>query len=373
MRPPTVVSHSAHTLLDYYIHISPRIVRYLSVSCTKSSIITIAYLLSGADNKVVIAQPLQQFYSDPHARKEKRIYHRMATGLQIAQNKNQDMRFLTLTTSKTRVYNKKGKIRTLIMSWQILRQRISRATMKKDGFIGFNLNKYYNLQTHEGNGVSHIVFWGGRYIPQKWLSRNWQEIHGAFQVNIQYIQKKRGKINGIVGYLIGNYLLNQPIKRMSYGWGWAWLGFCKSWDKVKSIYGRVGLRTRKGVFIFKGIPSFHYYFTQVTHYRINYPIWEKMMLKRDCTQTVTFWRGVLWDHPKTSRQTKFFTPSRGFNKNFFEKSDLPSKITAKKQLVIKSVKSSLRIGDFDSLSDYANVLLKNQRANIGYGSDMSAT
>lgn len=163
----------------------------------------------------------------------------MATGLQIARNRDMDMRFMTLTTSRNRAVDRNGNVRTLRQSFQNLRNRIFRATVEKAGFQGFKLNRYYCLRTSEGNGVLHIIFWGGNFIPVDWLSRTWEKIHGAYIVNIEYVHNKFKTVNGLVGYLLDRYLLNQPIERMSYGWMWAWLGFCKSWNNVKDIYGHL--------------------------------------------------------------------------------------------------------------------------------------
>jgi hypothetical protein len=35
---------------------------------------------------------------------------------------------------------------------------------------------------------------------------------------------------------IVNYLQSQKTLRMSYGWKWVWLGFCKSWEHIKFVY-----------------------------------------------------------------------------------------------------------------------------------------
>lgn len=155
------------------------------------------------------------------------------TGLTIAVNNNAKMRFLTLTSANTQK-------RSIKKSFDVLRKRIRRAKIydkkgyKKDGFQGFNFNRYFCLRTSEGNGVLHIIYWG-QYIPIQWLKKNWFDIHGAYQVNIQLLKQKYG-VKRIVNYLITNYLQAQPVERMSYGWKWAWLGFCKSWEKVKETY-----------------------------------------------------------------------------------------------------------------------------------------
>ena len=104
-------------------------------------------------------------------RKDGRRFQRLLTGLQIAQNQEAFMRFMTLTTGTTAK-------RAIKKSFDVLRKRIARATFDRDGFWGFRFNRYYCLRTSEGNGVLHVVFWG-RFIPWKWLQEQWIDIHGA--------------------------------------------------------------------------------------------------------------------------------------------------------------------------------------------------
>lgn len=220
------------------------------------------------------------------------------------------MRFMTLTTSKEKRYSrhKTGtddngkpiwelKERSVKDSFDILRQRIRRATVEKEGFTGFRLNKYYCLRTSEGNGVLHIIFWGGLYIPQNWLSQTWYKIHGAFKADIRFVHNITKTVNGLVGYLLDRYLVNQPIERMSYGWGWAWLGFCKSWEHIKWEYKSL----RRGTGSLTGLKGA--------------VKWEE---GHSCRQALPFWKKVLWQPPITSRKTSFYTPNRGYNSKYFE-------------------------------------------------------
>lgn len=197
------------------------------------------------------------------------------------------MRFMTLTTAKTQK-------RTLVRSFQVLRQRVMRATYEKDGFIGFKFNRYFCIRTSEGNGVLHVVFWG-RFIPQTWLSRNWLDIHGAHRADIRACYTKRRKVNGLVGYLLTNYLQRQPIERMSYGWLWAWLGFCKSWQRVKQGYGQ--MRRGNGELTARII--------HVKAHEALYTIRHTMSFKDYySSHAVDAWHSLLWDHPFGSRQKK---------------------------------------------------------------------
>jgi hypothetical protein len=258
------------------------------------------------------ARPYHMPTSNFHTKKQKRIFQRLSTGLQIARNQGQVMRFMTLTTSKERVVIKRGKrkgeVRTPKDSFDILRNRISKATMQKYGFIGFNLRKYYCLRTREGNGVLHIVYWGNiGYIPIQWLKRNWYEIHGGYECDIQEIQNRRKQVNGIVMYLLDNYLMRQDIARMSYGWGWAWLGFCKSWEKTKYYYGK--LRSTKGALESREIDKSKIDVSSHRRFQCKPPRWVYDWETPPAWKSVNAWKCTLHNPPKTSRQLKFFSPS----------------------------------------------------------------
>jgi hypothetical protein len=207
-------------------------------------------------------------------RKHARAFQRMLTRLQIAKNNNAYMRFMTVTSAREQK-------RPIKKSFAVLRLRIERATYKRDGFVGFKFNRYFCLRTSEGNGVLHIVFWG-RFIPQDWLSKNWLDIHGAFRADIRACFTKKRRVDGLVGYLLTNYLTEQPIERMSYGWKWAWLGFCKSWEHVKRTYSWLRSAGR-GEFGAKPNFGFHH----VYH-----------------NESVDAWHCVLWDHPQTTCQAR---------------------------------------------------------------------
>lgn len=214
--------------------------------------------------------------SSRNRRKVARAFQRMLTGLQIAQNNKAYIRFMTLTSAP-------HQKRRINRSFAVLRLRIERATFEKDGFVGFKFNRYFCLRTSEGNGVLHIVFWG-RFIPQEWLSRNWLDIHGAFRADIRACFTKKRRVDGLVGYLLTNYLTEQPIERMSYGWKWAWLGFCRCWEHVKETYGWLR-RAGKGEFSIK--PRFGF-----RHIHRN--------------GSIEAWHCTLWESPRTSRQTKLW-------------------------------------------------------------------
>ena len=176
--------------------------------------------------------------------------------------------------------------------------------------FGWKLNKYICFRTSEGNGVLHIVFWGGLYIQQSWLSKAWKKIHNAQIVDIRFV--KRNSVNGLVGYLLDRYLLNQPIERMSYGWGWAWLGFCKSWKVVKEHYNNM----RKGRYKIDSEGKFVHDKWHLDQLSGKWYAFTPFKM-RYSQQAVAAWKSILGSHRVTSRQTYLFTDKKGYNSKFF--------------------------------------------------------
>jgi len=83
---------------------------------------------------------------------------------------------------------------------------------------------YMKFKTNEGYGVLHVIFVGA-FIPQQWLSRNWNEIHGAKIVDVREVRGEKR----LARYLISNYLVTQTFVRMSWSWGWVFRGFVSMW------------------------------------------------------------------------------------------------------------------------------------------------
>jgi hypothetical protein len=96
--------------------------------------------------------------------------------------------------------------------------------------------KYWKIRTNEGNGVLHVIF-RGKYVPQKWLSEQWTEIHKSPIVDIRSLYETKRGLRGIAFYLIGNYLTKQSFERMSWGYSWVFPAFVSSWKRLIEKYG----------------------------------------------------------------------------------------------------------------------------------------
>ena len=137
-----------------------------------------------------------------YTKKQRRAFQRLMSGLTVGKSRRERLRFMTLTSSPESVG------RNLNADFRALKMRILRK-------CGFKM-KYWKIRTNEGNGVLHIIF-RGKYIPQKWLSEQWADIHKSPIVDIRSLHETRKGLTGIVFYLVGNYLAKQSFERMSWG------------------------------------------------------------------------------------------------------------------------------------------------------------
>ncbi|MBA7558370.1 hypothetical protein ES705_51170 [subsurface metagenome] len=146
--------------------------------------------------------------SVPEAKRFKRMYHRVRSGLERTGN----VRLLTLTSSPGGGDFQRD-FRMLIM-------RLRRRGLVTD---------YIRCpeKTRTGLRHDHILF-RGSYIEQAYLSYLWGEIHNAPVVDIRRV----GGRHRLACYL-ANYLAKSPSGRYSYSWAWVWKGFSRSWAVLK--------------------------------------------------------------------------------------------------------------------------------------------
>lgn len=127
---------------------------------------------------------------------------------------------------------------------QALRQRVER-------HLGFKGLEFVSVRTMEGNGVLHLIWawrpfpgerWRSFYVGQRWLSRTWQDLHGAPIVWVQRLKPSRGGGRGAVKYIVCQHLSQgqgSDIARVSWSWGrtfgfalvkvWSWWKRRWSW------------------------------------------------------------------------------------------------------------------------------------------------
>jgi len=157
-----------------------------------------------------------------YTKKQRRAFQRLMSGLTVGKSRRERLRFMTLTSSR------ESRRRNINADFRTLKMRIPRK-------FHFQM-KYWKIRTNEGNGVLHIIF-RGRYIPQKWLSEQWADIHKSPIVDIRSLRETRKGLAGIVFYLIGNYLAKQSFERTSWGYSWVFPAFVSSWKRLIERYG----------------------------------------------------------------------------------------------------------------------------------------
>lgn len=175
--------------------------------------------------------------------KQKRAYHRIKSGVRMAELRGVPVRFLTLSTSDTQSLNVNA--RRLNDDFRVLKYRIKRLTVDrliKNGYITekkacrkYGPNKIiwsqpftfenFKVLTNEGNGVLHILFQGA-FIPYNWLVDNWLDIHNSWNVDIRMFR------GDLARYVATQYMAGQSgYVRSSWSWGWCYKGFVKDWKK----------------------------------------------------------------------------------------------------------------------------------------------
>lgn len=147
--------------------------------------------------------------------KQKRAYHRVKSGVRLSNLLGIPIQHIVLTTSP------EGKSRNLSNDFQALRKRIRRK-------FGIEM-PYFCVRTNEGNGVLHLIVRNNGYIPQRWLSAQWSEIHQSPYVYIKRPPKH------IANYVISQYVSAQgsSYQRCSWSQSWVCKGFCNIWHSVK--------------------------------------------------------------------------------------------------------------------------------------------
>lgn len=167
------------------------------------------------------------------SRRQKRIFQRSMSLLTFWDAYDYQVLWVTLTTSND------GDADLLNKHLTILKKRIERT-------FGFPGIQHFAIKTDEGNGVYHLYLaWKPKkgmrrksfFIPYKWLSRNWEDIHGAWDVFIERVWKGDRSRKKLSQYNVSHYCADQDlIIRTSWSWKLALGGaLVKTWDDLKKI------------------------------------------------------------------------------------------------------------------------------------------
>lgn len=158
---------------------------------------------------------------------QKRLYHRLNTFL--TRVSDCQVLWVTLTSSPASDPSK--------LSYH--HKRLLQVVERK---LGFKPVHQFHVITSEGHGVIH-AFWayGGRrqfFIPQGWLSDQWQEIHSARVVWITKCSPGKSSRARLSRYAVTQYAAGQDLL-VRFAWSWYrtfGLGVVGLWALWKSFY-----------------------------------------------------------------------------------------------------------------------------------------
>lgn len=141
-------------------------------------------------------------------RKRRRTYQRVISGLKVGGQ----FKFITLTTSEESWAANKD----IQASWRTLKERMVRRGL---------IFGYVKVKEFTKRGLPHLhIIVRGPWIPQRWLSEVWADIHLSPVVDVRRVQGQ----GGAAAYL-SKYLGKDPRAKCSWGWSWVWKGFVKDW------------------------------------------------------------------------------------------------------------------------------------------------
>ena len=161
----------------------------------------------------------------PWDKQQKRCYQRLLSWCKEALGRGCQLFRVDLTTASG------GDSGMLVRHFQELRRRVEKT-------FGYFI-EYFKAETSEGNGVYHMVWaikWDrAAWIPQSWLSKEWEVIHGAKIVYIRRMKGNKKSVKKVGRYFAIQYLAGQSsLVRISWSWWRARLAIGKSWSFLKS-------------------------------------------------------------------------------------------------------------------------------------------
>ena len=151
------------------------------------------------------------------SRRQRRFYHRAMSGIELAHCQGIQLRILCLTSSPASTDPKRA--------FQLFVKRVRRR---------YGVFEYIVARELTESGLVHFhIIYKGVYIPQKWLSKVWNELNNA---KIVYIQKFRGSKRRLGAYLV-KYLRKELVgSRSWWSWGWVFRGFVRFWKYLVKTY-----------------------------------------------------------------------------------------------------------------------------------------
>jgi len=139
----------------------------------------------------------------------------MDAGIKKWLHKKKRLTFLTLTSSPNSPENISDSAYSLLKKLKVL-------------YPHWGHWNYIRIRTNEGHGVLHVIA-TLPYIPQRILSRIWQQVHRAPVVDLRRLWYGRGLKNYLTRYL-------EHQGRLSYSRDWVFQGWRKEFKRIKRLY-----------------------------------------------------------------------------------------------------------------------------------------
>lgn len=177
-----------------------------------------SFIVSVRKSPFESAELTSQFKSD-WTKKQKRLYHRVLSGFEIAKQLKDRVRVIELGTDQ------KDQDHDIHRDFTVLVKRIRRE------FGRFEYMAVKELSPKNKLLHLHIVY-RGSYIPQKWLSDQWAELHNAPVVWIAELYSWKYAKH------VARYFIKEGVGRFWGSWGWVYRGFCRDWRKMIKRYGQ---------------------------------------------------------------------------------------------------------------------------------------
>src|SRR5262245_15143600 len=165
----------------------------------------------------------------PWTRQQRRVFQRLTSWCYEAKSRDCQMLRVDLTTASG------GPSHLLRKHLQELRRRIERD-------LGFKGIETFVVETTEGNGVLHMVWaWAGDrefIVDQRWLSQQWEKIHGARIVWVRRMNLSKQSIKNVGRYFALQYLSDQrgALRRVSWSWRRSRFAIGKGWTFMKRAF-----------------------------------------------------------------------------------------------------------------------------------------
>ena len=152
---------------------------------------------------------------EPWERRRKRLYQRAMSGIELALSKKQKIRFLSLTSGP------EAKDELIHEHFRALVKRIR---------YYYPEFEYLSVKEETIAGKKHLhILYKGAYLPQKWVSAQWKELH---QSPIVHITIFRGSPKRASSYIC-KYIGKDPSSaRYWCSWKWVFRGFVRAWRAI---------------------------------------------------------------------------------------------------------------------------------------------